>query len=78
MKPARKLSLRREALGELASNELRGVGGGNATLDVGCVISTPTWCGLICNLTDRCAAIAPLTVEMECTTERCNLTAGCV
>lgn len=59
MKAVRKLSLRREALGGLPSDELSQVAAGQAwpTLQGGvvyCLISTPTWCGYICNLTDDC------------------------
>lgn len=62
MKATRTLSLRREALGRLDTEALSAVGGGYAlpTLQYGvdgalsCLLSTPTWCGYVCNLTDKC------------------------
>lgn len=62
MKAVRKLSLRREALGRLDTDELSRVAGGYVppTLQNGidgatyCLISTITWCGYICQLTDTC------------------------
>lgn len=62
MKPVRKLALRREALAELDAGQLGSVAGGNApnTLQYGanrvvwCLISTPTWCGAVCDVTDKC------------------------
>lgn len=59
MKPLRKLSLRREALGELATNELSRVNGANrATTDINqCVVTTHTFCGLLCDINELTKAI---------------------